>query len=80
MMAQRQYLVVIEPSATGYGAYVPDVPGCIAVGETRSEVEHLIREALEYHIELMIENGESVPDSVSEAISVSTRLPAVQVG
>ena len=78
-MAQRQYLVVIEPSATGYGAYAPDVPGCVAVGETRQEVEQLIREALEFHIELMVENGESVPDAVSEAITVSTRLPAVHV-
>lgn len=79
-MAQRQYLVVIEPSATGYGAYVPDVPGCIAVGDTRHEVEQLIREALEYHIELMVEIGEPIPDAVSEAVTISARLPAVQVG
>lgn len=79
-MAQRQYLVVIEPSETGYGAYVPDVPGCIAVGETRAEVEQLIREALEAHLELMIEMGEPIQDAVSQAITVDVRLPAIHVG
>ena len=75
----RQYLVIIEPSATGYGAYVPDVPGCIAVGETRAEVEQLIREALEAHLELMVEIGEPIQDAVSEAIAVNVRMPAVQI-
>jgi predicted RNase H-like HicB family nuclease len=78
-LAQRQYLVIIEPSATGYGAYVPDVPGCIAVGETRAEVEQLIREALEAHLELMVEIGEPIQDAVSEAIAVNVRMPAVQI-
>jgi predicted RNase H-like HicB family nuclease len=77
-MAQRQYLVIIEPSATGYGAYVPDVPGCVAVGETRAEVEQMIREALEAHLELMLEMGEPIQGAVSEAFSVNVRLPTVQ--
>lgn len=79
-MVKRQYLVVIEPSATGYGAYVPDVPGCVAVGKTRAEVEQLIREALELHLEMMVENGETLLDAVSEAITVDVRLPAMRVG
>ena len=78
-MAQRQYLVVIEPSTTGYGAYVPDVPGCVAVAETRADVEQLIHEALESHLEVMLENGESLPDAVSAMITVDVRVPATQI-
>jgi predicted RNase H-like HicB family nuclease len=79
-MAQQQYLVVIEPSATGYGAYVPDIPGCVAVGETRVEVEELIREALTAHLEMMAEAGEPIRAAMSEAITVDVSVPAVQVG
>ena len=46
-----KYLVVLEKSQTGYGAYVPDLPGCVSVGATRDEVLSLIREAIELHIE-----------------------------
>jgi predicted RNase H-like HicB family nuclease len=77
-MAQRQYLVIVEPSATGYGAYVPDVPGCVAVGETRAEVEQMIQEALEAHLELMLEMDEPIQDAVTEAITVNVRVPVVQ--
>lgn len=45
-----QYLVVIEKGVSSYGAYVPDLPECIAVGETRQEVSRLIHEALEFHL------------------------------
>jgi predicted RNase H-like HicB family nuclease len=56
-----EYLVIIEQGDTSFGAYVPDLPGCIAVGETRTEALDLIREAIELHIENMRENGEAVP-------------------
>ena len=46
-----QYLVVIERGASSFGAYVPDLPGCIAAGESREEVTVLIHEAIELHIE-----------------------------
>lgn len=46
-----EYLVVIERGPSSFGVYVPDLPGCVAVGETRQEVEALIREAIEFHIE-----------------------------
>jgi predicted RNase H-like HicB family nuclease len=49
----RRYAVVIEKGPTSYGAYVLDLPGCVAVGETREEVEVLIREAIQFHIEGM---------------------------
>jgi predicted RNase H-like HicB family nuclease len=46
-------LVIIEKRETSYGAYSPDVPGCVAVGDTREEVEQRMREALRLHLELM---------------------------
>ena len=55
-----KYAVVIEKGDTSFGAYVPDLPGCVAVGETRKEAMTLIREAIEFHLEGMKENGENV--------------------
>lgn len=57
-----RYIAVIERTGNGYGAYVPDLPGCIAAGDTLEETESLIREAVGYHIETLRENGDSVPD------------------
>ena len=62
-----QYLVVIEKCASSYGAYVPDLPGCIAVGETRAQVSRLIHEAIEFHIEGLLEDGQPVPPPASQA-------------
>ncbi|HXU46329.1 MAG TPA: type II toxin-antitoxin system HicB family antitoxin [Thermoanaerobaculia bacterium] len=56
-----QYAVIIEKGPTSYGAYVPDLPGCIAAGETREEVLRLIQEAIEFHIEGLREDGLPVP-------------------
>lgn len=68
-----KYMVVIEKSESGYGAHVPDLPGCIAAAETREEVMELIKDAIEFHIEGLIEAGESVPhpSSISEFIEVN---------
>ena len=49
-MAMTRYMVVVERGETSWGAHVPDLPGCVAVGETREEVLRLIREAIEFHI------------------------------
>ena len=57
-----KYLVVIEQGGTSYGAYVPDLPGCVAVGETRAEVATLIHEAVQFHIEGMKEEGLAIPE------------------
>ena len=67
-----KYMVVIEKGASGYGAHVPDLPGCIAAGETREAVLRLIKEAIEFHIEGLREAGEPVPSpsSVSEFVEV----------
>jgi predicted RNase H-like HicB family nuclease len=62
-----RYAIVIEKSETGYGAYVPDLPGCVAAGATLNETEHLIREAIEFHLEGMREDGLSPPEPTSLA-------------
>jgi predicted RNase H-like HicB family nuclease len=56
-----RYLVVIEKGPTSYGAHVPDLPGCVAVGETEEEARILIREAVELHLDSLREHGEKVP-------------------
>jgi predicted RNase H-like HicB family nuclease len=68
-----KYMVVIEKGEASYGAHVPDLPGCIAVGQSREQVLGLIREAMEFHIEGLKEAGEPVPvpSSVSEYVDVN---------
>lgn len=61
-----RYMVVIERGETSWGAHVPDLPGCVAVGETREEVLQLIREAIEFHIESLKEDGVPPPPPSSE--------------
>jgi predicted RNase H-like HicB family nuclease len=60
-----RYAVIIERSETGFGAYVPDLPGCVAAGATRDEVVQLIQEAIEFHIEGLKQDGQPVPEPVS---------------
>lgn len=62
---RRRYAVVIEKGANGFGAYVPDLPGCIAAARTRAEVVTLIQDALEFHIEGLKQEGEPVPKPTS---------------
>lgn len=57
-----QYALVIEREETSFGAYVPDLPGCVAVGESEAEVRRLIREAIAFHVEGMREDGDPVPE------------------
>jgi predicted RNase H-like HicB family nuclease len=61
-----KYLVVVEHGKDGWGAHVPDLPGCIAAGETREEVLRLIREGMVFHIEGLHEAGEAIPSPSSE--------------
>jgi len=60
-----RYAVVIEKGANGYGAYVPDLPGCIAAARSRDEVVKLIHDAVAFHIEGLKEDGEPVPEPAS---------------
>ena len=65
-----KYTVVIERAPNNYAAYVPDLPGCVATGDTREELLEEIREAIEFHIESLREHGEPVPEPQSTAAVV----------
>ena len=62
-----KYLVVIEKGPTSFGAYVPDLPGCVAVAKTRPRVKRLIREAIQLHVEDMRSRGDPVPKPASQS-------------
>lgn len=61
-----RYLVIIEKGESSFGAYVPDLPGCVAVADTEAEVLQLIQEAIEFHLEGLKEDGEQIPQPKSE--------------
>ena len=63
-------LIVVEKTKTGYSAYSPDLPGCVATGTTRNKVEKTMREAIEFHIEGMLAEGYKVPKPASYAVRV----------
>ncbi|BBL69623.1 type II toxin-antitoxin system HicB family antitoxin [Methylogaea oryzae] len=65
-----RYLVVLEEGPASFGAYVPDLPGCVAAGESREEVLALIREAIEFHIEGLKEEGRMLPQPHSSSAFV----------
>jgi len=62
-----RYLIIIEPTKTGFSAYSPDLPGCIATGATRQEVKDAMQEAIEFHIDGLRIEGELVPEPQTEA-------------
>ena len=72
----RRYAVVIEKTENGYGAYVPDLPGCIAAGDTYTETEQLIREAIPFHIQGMVEHGDPVPEPSTSVEFVDAEILA----
>ena len=65
-----EYVVVFEHGEGTYGAYVPDLPGCVAVGETKEEATELIRTAISMHLEAMKEDGMPIPDPTSTVESI----------
>jgi predicted RNase H-like HicB family nuclease len=68
-----RYAVIIEKGESSFGAYVPDLPGCVAVAETKEELLPLIREAIEFHLEGIRQEGHSipVPSSFTEYVEVA---------
>ncbi len=68
-----EYLVVVEKGKKSFGAYVPDLPGCVAVAETRREVLKLIREGIELHLEALIDAGDPIPPAASKSEVVKIR-------
>jgi len=69
---EMRYVVVIERGEASWGAHVPDLPGCVAVGESREEALRLIREAIDFHIEGLKEDGLPIPPPCSEAEVIET--------
>ena len=65
-----QYLIVIEPTETGYSAYSPDLPGCVSTGATLKEVEHNMREAVEFHLEGLKLEGLEIPQPTTSSAYV----------
>jgi predicted RNase H-like HicB family nuclease len=67
-----EFVVILENGKGGFGAYVPDLPGCVAVGETKEEALRLIREAIDFHIDGMRQDGLPIPEpsSSSELVRV----------
>lgn len=67
-----KFVVLIEKTDNGYSGYVPDLPGCVAAGDSKSEVRALLGQAIEWHIEALLAKGESLPElsTTSELIEV----------
>jgi predicted RNase H-like HicB family nuclease len=70
-----RYAVVIEKGERNYSAYVPDLPGCVSVGDTLEEAKAAIREAIEFHLEGMQEDGQPIPKPSSRAEYVEVEQP-----
>lgn len=61
-----KYLIIIEPTKTGFSAYSPDLPGCVSTGKTRSILESNMREAIQFHLKGLREEGQTIPTPHSE--------------
>lgn len=64
-MSSVRYAVVIENAEGNFSAYVPDLPGCVATGSTVEETEHAIRDAIQFHLDGMREDGIPIPEQTS---------------
>ena len=67
-----RYLVIVEQSGSAWGAHVPDLPGCVAVAETKPEVIEMIREAVDMHVDSLKRAGDAIPRPSSESLFVET--------
>lgn len=65
-----KYVVIIEPTETGFSAYSPDLPGCVTTSPTREGIEQRMREAIQFHLEGLQEEGEEIPVPVSDSILI----------
>jgi predicted RNase H-like HicB family nuclease len=74
----EQYLIVIGKSGANYGAYSPDVPGCVATGTTVEATIEAIREALEFHLEGLAEDGDSLPQPQGLSFHLNATAPIAE--
>ena len=70
----KRNAIVVEDAGTNLAAYVPDLPGCVATGRTKKEVERLIREAIELHLQGMAEDGLPIPEPSSQVEYVEVNV------
>jgi predicted RNase H-like HicB family nuclease len=68
-----RYAVIVEEGESSFGAHVPDLPGCVAVAETKEDVLDLIQEAIEFHLEGLREDGQSIPRPASSVEYVDVK-------
>lgn len=71
-----KYLIIIEKGKNGYSAYSPDVPGCVAAGDTEKETKELMKEAIAFHLEGMAEDGEILPTGHTTAEYIEIEIAA----
>ena len=69
---EMRYAVIYERTATGYSAYAPDLPGCVAASATLRETEELMREAIDLHLRAMREDGDAIPEPTTVADYIIT--------
>jgi predicted RNase H-like HicB family nuclease len=67
----KKYVVVIEPTQTGFSAYSPGLPGCVSTGRTREEVEQNMREAITFHVDGLREEGQAVPEPAAIRLTLN---------
>ena len=72
-----RYVVIIEKGPASFGAYLPDLPGCVAVADTEEEVWNLITEAVDLHVESMQQDGDPIPEPQSSARVLEVEIPSV---
>jgi predicted RNase H-like HicB family nuclease len=68
---KRKYLAVFQKGPGNYSGYLPDIPGCVSVGETLAEMRAMMIEAVEFHLEGMIEDGDEIPSPVTTTVDFS---------
>ena len=74
-----KYVAIIGKTGNGYAADLPDLPGCIAAADTFEETRQLIEEAANFHVEGMIEDGETIPEPLNTAVEVEVEVPTPDV-
>ncbi len=72
-----KHVALIAKTGNGYSAYLPDLPGCIAAADTFEETRDLIQEAANFHVEIMAEHGEQIPEPTYAAVEVEVSIPVV---
>ena len=72
-----KYVAIIGKTGNGYSAHLPDLPGCIAAADTFEETRNLIEEAANFHVEGMLEDGETIPRPIYSAVEVEVEVPTL---